>query len=171
MIFLVFISFEYYLNGIIFCVLFEDFHFPLSFYVFIDVVYSYSHFITSIFLTIFLYFKCYQFSSVALSCLTLCDPMDHSTTGFPVHWQLPESTQTHIRWVGDAIQSSHPRSSPSPPTINLFHHQGLFQWLNSSHQVTKVLEFQSFLWTPGLISFRMNWLDLLAVQGTLKSLL
>ena len=78
--------------------------------------------------------------------------------------------------VGDAIQPSHPRSSPSPPTLNPSQHQGLFQWVNSSHEVAKVLEFQlqhqPFQWTPpGLISFRMDWLDLLAVQGTLKSLL
>ena len=150
--FLVFRSFDLkwskikYLNGIIFCVFFEYFHFPLSFYVFIAVVYSYSHFITSIFHTFFLYFKCYQFSSVALSCLTLCDPVDHSTPGLPVHCQLPESTQTHVHWVGDAIQSSHPWSSPSP-TFNLSHLQGLFQWLSSSRQVAKVLEFQSFQWT------------------------
>ena len=88
--FLVFISFEHYLSGVIFCVLFEDFHFPLSFLLFIDVVYSYSHFITSIFHNFFLYFKSYQFSSVALSCLTLCNPMNHSTPDLPVHYQLPE---------------------------------------------------------------------------------
>ena len=97
------------------------------------------------------------------------------TTGFPVHHQLSEFTQTHVHWVGDAIQPSHPLSSPSPPVLNLSQHQGLFQWVSSSHQVAKVLEFQlqhqSFQWTPRLISFRMGWLDLLAVQGTLKSLL
>ena len=79
----------------------------------------------------------------------------------------PEYTQTHIRWVSDAIQPSHPLSSPSPPALYLSHHQGLFKWVSSSHQVTKVLEFQlqdqSFQWTPRM--------DLLAVQGTLKSLL
>ena len=93
-----------------------------------------------------------QFSSVAHSCPTLCDPMNHSTSGLPVHHQLPESTQTHVHWVGDAIQPSHPLSSPSPPALNLSQHQGLFQWVNSLHEVAKVLEFQpqhqSFQWTP-----------------------
>ena len=93
-----------------------------------------------------------QFSSVAQSCLTLCDPMNCSTAGLPVHHQLLESTQTHVHCVGDAIHPSHPLSSPSPPALNLSQHQGLFQWVNSSHQVAKVLEFQlqhqSFQWTP-----------------------
>ena len=83
-----------------------------------------------------------QFSSVAQSCPTLCDPMDCSTPGLPVHHQLPESTQTHVYRVGDAIQPSHPLSSPSPPAFNLSQHQGLFKWVSSSHQVAKVLEFQ-----------------------------
>ena len=90
------------------------------------------------------------FSSDAQSCPTLCNPMGHSTPGFPVHHQLPESTQTHVHWVGDAIQPSHPLSSPSPPTLCLFQHQGVFKWVSSSHQVAKVLEFQlqhqSFKW-------------------------
>ena len=73
-----------------------------------------------------------QFSSVARSCLTLCDPMNHSTPGLPVHHQLLEFTQTHVHQVGDAIQSSHPLSSPSPPAPNPFQHQGLFQWVNSA---------------------------------------
>ena len=115
-----------------------------------------------------------QFSSVAQSCLTLCNPMDCSTPGLPVHHQLPEFTLTHIHWAGDAIQPSHPLSSPSP-TFNLSQHQGLFKWVSSSHQVTKGLEFQlqhqSFNEYSGLISFRMDWLDLLAVWGTPKSLL
>ena len=101
--------------------------------------------------------------------------MNCSTPGIPVHHQLPEFTQTHALQVGDAIQPSHPLSTPSPPAPNPFQHQGLFQWVNSSHEVAEVLEFklqhQSFQWTLGLISFRMDWLDLLAVQGTLKSLL
>ena len=92
-----------------------------------------------------------QFSSVAQSCLTLCDPMDCSTPGFPVHHQLPEFTQTHVHCVGDAIQPPHPLSTPSP-ALNLSQHQGLFQWVSSSYQVGKVLEFQlqhqSFQWTP-----------------------
>ena len=117
----------------------------------------------------------FQFSSVAQLCLTLWDPMNHSTPGFPVHHQLLEFTQIHAHWVGDAIQPSHPLSSPSPPAPNPSQHQGLFQWVNSSHQVAKVLEFQLSISPsnehPGLISFRMDWLDLFAVQGTLKSLL
>ena len=115
-----------------------------------------------------------QFSSVAQSCPTLCDPMNRSTSGLPLHHQLPEFTQTHVHWVGDASQPSHPLSSPSSPAPNPSQHQGLFQWVSSSHEVAKVLEFQlqhqSFQWTPRLISFRMDWLDLLAVQGILKSL-
>ena len=101
--------------------------------------------------------------------------MDCSTLGFPVHHQLPELTQTHVYWLGDAIQPSHPLSFPSPPAFNLSQHQGLFKWVSSSHQVAKVLEFQlqhqSFHEYWVLISLRMDWLDLLAVQGTLKSLL
>ena len=81
----------------------------------------------------------HQFSSVAQSCPTLCDPMDCSTPGFPVHCQLLEFTQTHVHWVGDAIQPSHPLSSPSSVAFNLAQHQGLFQWVSSSHQVDKVL--------------------------------
>ena len=76
----------------------------------------------------------YQFSSVAHLCLTLCNPMDCSTPGHPVHHQLPEFTQTHVHWVGDAIQSSHPLSSPSPPAFNLSQHQGLFKWFSSFFQ-------------------------------------
>ena len=99
-------------------------------------------------------------------------PMDGSMPGFPVHHQLPELVQTCVHQVGDAIQPSHPLSSPSSPTFNLSQHQGLFQWVSSSHQMAKVLEF-SFSISPsneysGLISFRIDWLDLLAVQGTLK---
>ena len=93
-----------------------------------------------------------QFSSVAQSCPTLCNPMNCSTPGLPVHHQLLESTQTQIHRVGDAIQSSHPLLSPSLPAPNPFQHQGLFQWVSSSHEVAKVLKFQlqhqSFQWTP-----------------------
>ena len=93
-----------------------------------------------------------QFSSVAQLCWTLCDPMNHSTPGLPVHHQLPEFTETHVHRVGDAIQPSHPLLSPSPPAPDPSQHQGLFQWVNSSHEVAKVLEFQlqhqSFQWTP-----------------------
>ena len=83
-----------------------------------------------------------QIRSVAQSCLTLCDPMNHSTPGLPVHHQLPEFTQTHIRRASDAIQPSHPLSSPSPLAPNPSQHQSLFQWVNSLHEVAKVLEFQ-----------------------------
>ena len=83
-----------------------------------------------------------QFSSVAQSCLTLCDPMNRSTPGLPVHHQHLEFTQTHVHRVGDAIQLSHPLSFPSPPALNPSQHQSLFQWVNSSHEVAKVLEFQ-----------------------------
>ena len=87
-----------------------------------------------------------------LSRVRLCDPMNRSTSGLPVHHKLPEFTQTHTHWVSDAIQPSHPLSSPSPPAPNPSKHQGLFQWVNSSHRVAKVLEFhlqhQSFQWTP-----------------------
>jgi len=84
----------------------------------------------------------FHISSVAQLYLTLCNPKDCSMQGFPVHYQLLELTQTHVHWVGDAIQPSHLLSSPSPPTFNLSQHQGLFQWVSSSHQVAKVLEFQ-----------------------------
>ena len=98
-----------------------------------------------------------QFSSVTQLCLTLGDPMDCSTPGFPVHHQLPELTQTHIHWVSDIIQPLHSLPSPSPSTLSLSQHQGLFQWVSFSYQLAKVLEFQlqhpviqfqSFQWTP-----------------------
>ena len=85
---------------------------------------------------------CQSVSSVTQLCPTLCDPMNHSTPGLPVHHHLPEFTQTHVHWVGDAIQPSHPLSSPSPPAPNPSQHQSLFQWVNSSHEVAKVLDFQ-----------------------------
>ena len=101
-----------------------------------------------------LFFKIYsvQLSSVPQPCPTLCDPMNRSTPGLPVHRQLPEFTQTHVHRVGDAIQPSHPLSSPSPSAPSPSQHQSFFQWVNSSHEVAKVLEFQlqhqSFQWTP-----------------------
>ena len=117
-----------------------------------------------------------MFSPVAQLCPTLCRPMDCSTPGLPVHQQFLEFTQTHVHWIGDAIQPSRPLLSRSP-AFSLSQHQGLFKWVSSSHQVTKVsalefqLQHQSFQWILGLISFRMDWLDLLTVQETLKSLL
>ena len=93
-----------------------------------------------------------RFSSVVQSCLTPCDPMNHSKPALPVHHQLPEFTQTQVHRVGDAILPSHPVSSPSYPASNPSQHQGLFKWVSSLHQVAKVLEFQlqhqSFQWTP-----------------------
>ena len=114
-----------------------------------------------------------QFSSQ--SCLNLCDPMDCSTPGLPVHHQLQEFTQTYVHWVSDAIQPSHPFSSTTLPAFNLSQHQGLFKWLSSSHKWPKYWSF-SFNIHPsnefsGLISFRIDWLNLHSVQGTLKSLL
>ena len=114
-----------------------------------------------------------QFSSVTQLYLTLCDPMDYSTTGFPVHHQLLELAQIHVHQVSDAIQPSHPLSSPSHAAFNVSQYWSLFRGVSSLHQVAKVLEFSI---SPsneysGLISFRMDWLDLLGVQGTLKSLL
>ena len=88
-----------------------------------------------------------QFSLVAQLCLTLCNSMDCSTPGLPVHHQFPESTQTHVHWVSDVIQPSHPLSTPSSPTFNLSQHQGLFQWVRSLHQVAKGYElWHSKLW-------------------------
>ena len=116
-----------------------------------------------------------QFSSVPQSCLTLCDPMDFSTPGLPVHHQLPEFTQTHVHWVGHAIQASQPLSSPPPPTFYL---SSMRVFSNESVLCIRWPKHWSFNFNispsnehSGLISFRMDWLDLLAVQGTLKSLL
>ena len=115
------------------------------------------------------------FSSVTQLHLTLCNPMDCCTPGLSVHHQLLEFAQTHIRRVGDAIQRSHPLSCPSPPAFNLTQHQGLFKWSVLHIRWPKYWSF-SFNISPsnehlGLISFRMDWLDLLAVQGNFKSLL
>ena len=108
--------------------------------------------------------------SVAKSCLTLCDPTDYSTPGFPVLHRLSEFAQTHVHWISDAIQPSHSLWPPLSPAPNLSQHQSLFQRVGSLYQVAKVFELQlqhqSFQ-----ISFRIDWFDLLAVQGILKSLL
>ena len=116
-----------------------------------------------------------QFSSVSQLCLTLCDPMNHSMPGLPVHHQFPESTQTHVHWVSDVIQPSHPLSSPSPPASNLSQNTVIS---NESALPIRWPKYRSFSFSisssnehSGLISFRIDWLDLLAVQGTPKSLL
>ena len=106
-----------------------------------------------------------QFSSVTQSCPTLCDPMNRSTPGLPVHHQLPEFTQTHVHRVSVAIQPSHPLSSPSPPAPNPSQHQSLFQWVNLSREWPKYWSFSFSIIPskeiPGLI-FRMDWLDVIA---------
>ena len=116
-----------------------------------------------------------QFSSVAQSCPTPWDPMNRSTPGLPVHHQLLEFTQIHVHWVRDAIQPSHPLSSPSPPAPNPSQHQSFFS--NESTLHMRWPKYWSFSFStipskeiPGMISFRMDWLDLLAVQGTLTEL-
>ena len=118
---------------------------------------------------------CCCYCSVARSCPMLCDPMDCSMPGFPVHHQLPELAQTSVHQVGDAIQPSHPLLPPSPPAFNLSQHQRLF---NESALLLRWPKYWSFRFSiipsnehSGLISFRIEWFDLLAVQGTLKSLL
>ena len=116
-----------------------------------------------------------QFSSVTQSCPTLCDPMNHSTPGLPVHHHLPEFTQTHVHRVSDAIQPSHPQSSasppaPIPPSIRVFSSESTLhmRWPKYWCFSFSIIPSKEI---PGLISFRMDWLDLLAAQGTLKSLL
>ena len=116
-----------------------------------------------------------QFSSVGQSCPTLCDPMNCSTPGLPVHHHLPEFTQTHVHRVGDSIQSSHSLLSPSPPaptppSIRVFSNESTLcmRWPKYWNFSLSIIPSKEI---PGLISFRMDWLDLLAVQGTLKSLL
>ena len=115
--------------------------------------------------------KLFQFSSVTQSCPTLCDPKDCSTSGLPVHHQLLEFTQTHVHWVGDAIQSSHPLLPPSPPALNLSQHKGLLKWVSSRIRWPKYWSF-SFNISPskessGLISFRMDWLWTLDLSKTI----
>ena len=128
------------------------FNSPMIYFLFL-IEYSFNYFFWTIFFSEFiepvimisLLQGSVQFSSVAQLCPTLCDPVNRSTPGLPVHHQLPEFTQTHVMsWhrVGDAIQPSHPLSSPSPPAPNPSQHQSLFQRVNSSHEVAKVLEFQ-----------------------------
>ena len=121
-----------------------------------------------------LYISSVQFSSVTQSCPTLFDPMNHSMPGLPVHHQLPESTQTHVHQASDAIQPSHPLLSPSPPALNL---SSIRVFSNESALCIRWPKYWSFSFNispsnehPGLISFRMDWLDLLTFQGNLKSL-
>ena len=116
-----------------------------------------------------------MFSSVTQSCPTLCNPMNRSTPGLPVHHQLPEFTQTHVHRVSDAIQPSHPLSSlfllpPIPPCIRVFSSESILhiRWPKHWSFSFSIIPSKEH---PGLISFRMDWLDLLAVQGTLKNLL
>ena len=130
---------------------------------------SYSHVLLHFFLYVL------QFSSIAQSSPTLCNPMDVSTPGLPVPHQLLGLTQTHVHWVGDAIQPSHPLSSPSPPAFILVQHQG---FSNESVVCIRWPKYWSFNFSINpskeysrLISFRINWLDLLAVQNTLKKFL
>ena len=118
------------------------------------------------------FFECrIQFSSVTQSCLSLCDPMDCSTPGFPGHLQLLEPSQTHVHCAGDAIQPSHPLLSPSPPIFNLpsirvFSNESvLIRWPKYWSFSFNISPFSGY---SGLISFRIDWFDLLAVQGTLK---
>ena len=120
--------------------------------------------------------KSNQFSSVTQSCpQTLCNLMDCSTPGFPVHHQLPELVQTHVHQVSDALQPSHPLLTPSPPAFNLSQHQSLFQGVSSSHQVAKYWSFSFSISPPNeysaLIFFKINWFNLLAVPGTHNGLL
>ena len=129
---------------------------------------------SSLCLRLSMYVSSVQFSTVSQSCPTLYDPMDCSTPGFPVHHQFPEFTQINVHWVSDAMQPSHPLSSPSPPTFNLSQHQGLFNESVLHIRRPKYWSF-SFSISPsseysGLISFRMDWFDH-AVQGIIKSLL
>ena len=116
-----------------------------------------------------------QIRSVAQSCLTLCNTMNHSTSGLPVHHQIPEFTETHVHQVSDAIQPSHPLSPllllpPIPPSIRVFSNESilLMRWPKNWSFSFNIIPSKEI---PGMISFRMHWLDLLAFQGTLKSLL
>ena len=122
------------------------------------------------FLLYMAFWKDKTISSVTQLCLTLCDPMDCSTSGFPVHHQILELANTHVHWDGNAIQPSHPLSSPSPPAFNPSQHQGLFKWVSSLHQVAKVLELQhwSFQWifrTDSLVLNQFWWASWIFLQS------
>ena len=112
--------------------------------------------------------KSVHFSSVTQLCPTLCDSMDFSTPDFPLHHQIPHLTQTHVHWVSDAIQSSHPLVSPSPPAFNLSQHQGLFQWVSYLYQVAKVLQIQLKHQSFQLIFrdwFSLGWTGWISLQS------
>ena len=123
----------------------------------------------------YIHLNALQYSSVAKSCPTLCNPRNHSTPGLPVYHQLPGSTQTDVHCVSDAIQLSHPLLSPSPPAPNLSQHQGLFKWVSFLHQVAKVLGVSASASVPPMNTqdWSLGWTGSIsfAVQGTLKSLL
>ena len=164
-------SWLFYLLNYIICM----FVFGLFQSVYYSETYIYCLFISNWFLFVFVWRSTVQFSSAAQSCPTLCNPTDFSMPGFPVHYQLPELAHTHVHWVIYAIKPSHPLLPPFPPVLNLSQHQ-----VFSSESVLHIRrpEYWSFIFSispyneySGLISFRMDWLDLLAVQGTLKSLL
>ena len=106
-----------------------------------------------------IYISSVQFSSVTQSCPTLCNPMNRSMPGLHVYNQLLESTQTRVHWVSDAMQPSHPLSSPSPPALNLSEHQSLFKWVSSSHQVASVLPINNQDWSP------LGWTGWISLQS------
>ena len=131
----------YYFYFLSFCCTLKFISLNICTYCICTIWFNYTYSLSPFFLII-LWCVSVQFSSVTQSCPTLCNPMNRSTPGLPVHHHLPEFIQTHVRWVRDAIQPSHPGSSPSSPAPNPSQHQSLFQWVNSSHEVAKLLEFQ-----------------------------
>ena len=138
-------------------------HFIIMIFTLHNKLYPYKEFEIAVLPWIIYNLLIFHFSSVTQFCLTLCNPMDCSTPGLPVHHQPPEFNQTHVHCVCGAIKPSHPLSSPSPPALNLSQHQGLFEWVSSSHQVAKVLEFQlqhqSFQWTLRTLGWT-GWISL-----------
>ena len=113
--------------------------------------------------------KIIQFNSVAHSCPTLCEPMDCSMPGLPVHHQLPELAQTHVHWVSDAIQPSYPLSSPTAPAFNLSQHQGLFQWVSSSHQVATSIGVSASVFPINIQNwFPLGWTGWISLQSIMQ---
>ena len=143
----------------------------VSWFLYLLPVWSWASHSSFLWLSFLICFRC----SVTQLYPTLCNLMDCSMPGFPVFYHLPELARTHVHWVDDAIQPSPPLSPPSPPAFNLSQHQGLFQWVSSSHQMAKVLELQlqqqSSNEYSGLVSFRTDCVDDLVIQEILKSLL